>query len=354
MSSKHKPLSVKLITNPNSGKALEAPSLVEQAVRYLSDHGIKVDVAFGSPQEESTIIAQRAVEEGYKTIIAMGGDGTIGAVIRGIAGSDITLGIIPSGTMNDIATSLGISEDVEEACALIVKGETRKLDLGVIKTSKHKKFYFFMVTAIGLTAALFPDLEKAIKGHPSKILDAIETLTHYKPNPEIALTFDKDSKINVKTMLVTVTNTPLIGSKNLVAPDASMHDGLFDISVFPDFSKAHILSYFVRTADENLIPDGKLQRFRAKTVKIKSEDNLEIAADGISLGKGTAVIKMHHGALRVIAPAVGSGAEKSKEQKLSELDAPLSPFVEKDDTKTKQKQHKKTQQDHKIVKRNKE
>jgi diacylglycerol kinase (ATP) len=354
MSSKHKPLSVKLITNPNSGKALEAPSLVEQAVRCLSDHGIKVDVAFGSPQEESTIIAQRAVEEGYKTIIAMGGDGTIGAVIRGIAGADITLGIIASGTMNDIATSLGIPEDVEEACALIAKGDTRKLDLGVIKTSGNKKFYFFMVTAIGLTAALFPDLEKAVKGRPSKLIDAIETLTHYKPNPKITLTFDKDSKINVKTMLVTVTNTPLIASKNLVAPDASMQDGLFDISVFPDFSKTHVMSYFARTADEHLIPDGKLQRFRASTVKIKSEDNLEIAADGISLGKGTAVIKMRHGALRVFAPVVGSGAEKSNEQKLSELDAPLSPFVEKTDPKAKKKLQQKKQQDRKIIKRNKE
>ena len=354
MPSKHKPLSVKLITNPNSGKALDAPSLLEQAVRCLIDHGIKVDVAFGSPQEESTIIAWRAVEEGYKTIIAMGGDGTIGAVIRGIAGADITLGIIASGTMNDIAASLGIPEDVKEACALIAKGETRKLDLGVIKTSKEKKFYFFMVTAIGLTAALFPDVEKATKGHPSKLIDAIETLTHYKPNPEIALTLDKDSKINVKTMLVTVTNTPLIASKNLVAPDASMQDGLFDISVFPDFSKAHVLSYFARTADEHLIPDGKLQRFRAHTVKIKSKDNLEIAADGISLGKGTAIIKMLHGALRVLAPAVGSGVEKSKAEKLSELDAPISPFVENNDTKVKKKLQKKKQQNLKTTKRNAE
>jgi len=352
MSSKHKPECVKLITNPNSGKALEAPSLLEQAVRCLSDYGIKVDVAFGSPQEESSIIARRAVKEGYKTIIAMGGDGTIGAVIRGIAGSDITLGIIPAGTMNDIAASIGIPEVVEEACALIAKGETRKLDLGVIKTSKNKKFYFFMVTAIGITAALFPDVEKFAKGHPSKLKDAISTLTHYKTKPEIALTLDEDSKINVKTMLVTVTNTPLIASKNLVAPDASLQDGLFDISVFPNFSKAHVLSYFARTAEEHLIPDGKLQRFRASRVKIKSKPKLEIAADGIFLGKGKAVIKMRHGALRVFAPDVGSGVEKSKGEKLSELPAPLSPFIENDDKKIDKKLKKKKQHVGKTTKRN--
>ena len=285
---------------------MDAPSLLERAVRCLSAYGIKADVAFGSPQEENSIIARRAVKDGYKTVIAMGGDGTIGAVIRGIAGSDITLGIIAAGTMNDIAASLSIPEDVEEACALIAKGKTRKLDLGVIKTNKNKKFYFFMVTAIGLTAALFPDMEKVVKGHLSKLKDAITTLTHYKTKPEIVLTLDKDSKI----------------------------------------------------AEENLIPDGKLQRFRASTVKIKSKTKLEIAADGISLGKGTAVIKMRHGALRVYAPAVGSGDEKSKVEKLAELDAPLSPFVENNDTKEnkkqqKKKQHKK-QQDHRTTKRSEE
>jgi len=354
MSSKHKPVCVKLITNPNAGKTLDAPSLLEQAVRCLSAYGIKVDVALGSPQEESSIIARRAVKDGYNTVIAMGGDGTIEAVIRGIAGSDITLGIIAAGTMNDIVASLGIPEDVEEACALIAKGETRKLDLGVIKTSKYKKFYFFMVTAIGLTAALFPDLEKVVKGRLSKLEGAIATLTHYKTKPEIVLTLDEDSKINVKTMLVTVANTPLIASKNLVAPDASLQDGLFDISVFPDFSKAQVLSYFARTAEESLIPDGKLQRFRASTVKIKSKPKLEIAADGISLGKGTAVIKMRRGALRVFAPAVGSGDEKSKVGKLAELDAPLSPFVENNDTKINKKQQKKKQQDRRTAKRSEE
>ena len=354
MSNKHKPPHVKLIVNPDAGKALDAPSLLENAVRCLSAYGIKVDVAFGSPEKERSIIARRAVKDGYKTVIAMGGDGTIGAVIRGIAGSDVTLGVIAAGTMNDIAASLGIPEDVEEACALIAKGETRKLDLGVIKTGRNKKFYFFMVTAIGLTAALFPDVEKIVKGRLSKLKDAVATLTHYETKPEIVLTLDEESKIKVTTMLVTVANTPLIASKNLVAPDASMQDGLFDISVFPDFNKAQVLSYFARTAEENLIPDGKLQRFRASTVKIKSRPELEIAADGISLGKGTAVIKMRHGALRIFAPAVGSGDEKSKVEKLAELDAPLSPFVENNDTKTNKKKQKKKQKDRRTVRRSEE
>jgi len=324
---KNKNIRAKLIANPGAGKAVDAPSLLEQAVRCLTNHGIKVDVAYASPKKEGLIIAKRAVKKGYKIVIAMGGDGTIGEVIRGIAGSDVTLGVIVGGTMNNIAASLGIPEDVEAACALIAKGDTRELDLGQIKTSKHKKFYFFMVTVIGLTAELYPLVKKIPKGKLASMKDAIVTLVKYEAKPEVLLTFDDDSKIKVDTMLVTIANTPLIASKNLVAPDASMEDGLFDISVFPDYSKAEVLSYFARTAEENLIPDGKLQRFRAHKVKIESTPKLKIAADGISLGKGTCVIKMHKGALRVFAPPISLGDEKPQADVKDELSAPLSPFI---------------------------
>lgn len=335
MSKKKKPIRAKLIANPGAGNALEGPARLEEAVRYLTEHGIEVDVAFAAPKEEGLNIAKNAVKKGYKIIIAMGGDGTIGEVIRGIAGSKATLGIIASGTMNDIAASIGIPENIQGACELIVTGNTRKLDLGRITTTKYKKFYFLMVTVIGLTATMYPKVKKIPKGKLSKIKEAVVTFMKYEGTPEVFLTLDDESKIKVETMLVTVANTPLIASKNLVAPDASMEDGLFDISVFPNFSKSEVLSYFVRTAKEGLIPDGKLKRFRASKIKVESSPKLEIAADGITLGKGKAVIKMCRGALRVFAPPIGEGDEKSKEEKVEALAAPLSPLAKENEESSK-------------------
>jgi diacylglycerol kinase (ATP) len=80
-----------------------------------------VDVAFARPKKEAIPIAQKAVKDGYDVVIAMGGDGTIGAAIRGIVGSKARLGIIPAGTENDIARGLGIPEDLKEACAIIAQ-----------------------------------------------------------------------------------------------------------------------------------------------------------------------------------------------------------------------------------------
>jgi diacylglycerol kinase (ATP) len=325
MSKKNKPIRAKLIANPGAGNVLLAASRLEQVTHYLMEAGVKVDVALAKPKKEAIPIAKKAVKDGYDVVIAMGGDGTLGAVIRGIAGSKARLGIIPAGTENDIARSLGIPEDLKEACALIAAGHTRELDLGVINTKDTKDHYFFMVIAIGLTATLYPMVNDVPNGKYGGVMEALKTILRYKPNPTVNLTLDDESKIEVETMLVTIANTPITGVKNLVAPDASMEDGLLDISVYPGFSKAELLSYFVKTAHEGTTPDGRIQRYRAKKIKVKTSPKLDISAEGIIVGKGTAWIKVLPGALRVIAPEPGPGAEKPQEKVDKNLPTPVSP-----------------------------
>jgi diacylglycerol kinase (ATP) len=325
MSKNKKPIRAKLIANPGAGNVLLAASRFEQVTSYLKEAGVKVDVAFARPKKEAIPIAQKAVKDGYDVVIAMGGDGTIGAVIRGIAGSKARLGIIPAGTENDIARSLGIPEDLKEACAIIASGHTRKVDLGSITTKDRKNHYFFMMIAIGLTATLYPMVNDVPNGKFGGVIEAIKTILKYKPNPTVNLTLDDDSKIEVETMLVTITNTPVTGVKNLVAPDASMEDGLLDISVYPGFSKAELLNYFVKTAHEGTTPDGRIQRYRAQKIKVKTSPKLDISAEGIIVGTGTAWIKLLPGAMRVIAPEPGPGAEKPQEKDVKDIPAPVSP-----------------------------
>ena len=324
MSRKNKPVRVKLIVNPGAGDPAQAASRLEQVTRYLLDEGLEVDVAFAHPKKEAIPIVRRAIKDGFDVIVAMGGDGTLGAVIRGIAGSKARLGIIGAGTENDIARSLGIPEDLKEACALIASGHTRKLDLGQISTKKRKKFYFFMVAAIGLTATLYPLISEVPEGKYSGVMDALKTILKYKSKPKVFLTLEDESKIEVETMLVTIANTPITGVKNLVAPEASMEDGLLDIAVYPGFSKTELLGYFVKTANEGSTPDGRIQRYRARKIKVKTSPKLDIAAEGILLGKGTAWIKVLPKALRVIAPEPGPGAEKPLEKTAQELSEPVA------------------------------
>jgi diacylglycerol kinase (ATP) len=324
MSNNDKSGRVKLIANPSSGDPSEATTQLAKVTRCLLDLGINVDVALAHPTKEAVAIAKKAVKNGYSTVIAMGGDGTISGVIRGIAGSKVHLGIIAAGTENDIATSLGIPTDLNDACALIASDHTRDLDLAQISTKKKKKFIFFMVTTVGLTSTLYPDVKDVPHGDLSNIKDAFMTLLHAKPDPKVFLTLDDESRIEVETILVTVANTPVIGAKNLVAPDASMEDGLLDVAVYPGFSKAELVAYFARTAHEGMTEDGKIQRYRARKIKIKTSPKLDIAAEGILLGKGKAKIKLLPRALRVIAPEPGIGAEKPQTKIMEEVPAPVS------------------------------
>ena len=324
MSKKNKPLRAKLIANPGAGNVLEAATRLAQVTSYLLEYGVKVDVALAHPKKRAIPIARRAVKDGYDVVIAMGGDGTLGTVIRGIAGSKVRLGIIAAGTENDIAKSLGIPDDLKEACALIASGRARTLDLAQISTRKRRKFYFFMMSAIGLTATIYPMIKEVPEGNYSGLKDALTTFLRFKSKPKVYLTLDDESKIEVETMLVTIANTPLTGMKNLVAPDASLDDGLLDIAVYPGFSKTQVLGYFASTANDRAVPDGSIQRYQARKIKIRTSPKLDIAAEGILLGKGTAWIKVLPGALRVIAPGPGAGAEKPLEKAKVESPKPVA------------------------------
>ena len=264
---------------------------------------MKIDVALAKPKKEAIPIARRAVKEGYKTVLAMGGDGTIEAIVQGIVGSKTRLGVIPAGTENNIAKSLGIPLELTDACDFFLTNKAIKIDLGQVKTSKGKKFIFTEMATIGLSAAIYPDASKVQDGQITKILSAARTLIQQTTTPVVYLTLDDESKIKVETMLVMVSNTPEFGKNFLVASNASMRDGLLDISVYPEFSKSELMGYYTAVMDGGFSGDGKVQQYQARKIKIKSDPKLAVMADGIELGSGSVTIKVLPGALRIIAPA---------------------------------------------------
>jgi YegS/Rv2252/BmrU family lipid kinase len=335
MSKHNKSLRVKLIANPNAGEgdASDAADNLKLVIGFLKKNGLKVDVALTSPKEEATPVARRAGKNGYKVVIAMGGDGTIEAVMRGMIGSKARLGIIPAGTQNNIAKSLGIPSDLEKACALIASDDTLKLDIGRVKTRKGKKFDFFEMATIGLSATIYPDANKMASGKFSGIKATALTFFHQETKPKIFLTFNDESKINVETMLVMVSNTPIFGKNFMVAPEASLQDGLLDISVYPDFSKVELLRYYAAVMDEGYSGDKKAQHYQARKIKVKASPKLDVMADGVALGRGTVTIKVLPGALRVITSEKNIGVKSTQKDTAKKLPVTIPPAVEKEQPK---------------------
>jgi len=325
MAKKKKLVRAKLIANPGAGKPEESAKQLEATTRLLRQHGIEVDVALAKPKEEATPLAKQAVKDGFDMVIAMGGDGTLEAVLRGMVGRKTPMGIIPTGTQNNIAKTLGIPTDLEEACALIASKNIRKLDVGRVKVKKGKKLYFFELTAIGLVAALYPKANKLQDGKLSKLKDVALTLIHQEPDPVVYLTLDDESKIKINTMLVVVSNAPMFGANFLVAPDAAVTDGLLDISVYPDFSKTELLTYYAQIRSEGFSNNEKVQRFRAKKIEIKTDPKMDVMADGVMLGKGKVEIKAKRGAVWMITPEDHIAPPALVKDNAAELPAPISP-----------------------------
>src|SRR6266508_4631416 len=330
MSKKDKLIYAKLIANLGAGKPEETARNLEMATRYLLQNNIRVDVALAKPKEEATPLAKQAVKDGYKIEIALGGDGTLEAVLRGLVGSKARLGIIPTGSKNNMAKSLGIPESLEEACNLIASKNTRKLDVGKVKVKNRKKLYFFELTAIGLVAALYPKANKMVDGKLSNLKDIALTLINHQPDPKVYLTLDDESKIEVKTMLVVVSNAPMFGANFLVAPDASLNDGLLDISVYPDFSKTELLAYYARIRDEGFSDNDKVQRYRACKLEIKTTPKMDVMADGVMLGKGKVEIKSKPGAVWIITPGDHIAPAALVKDASEELPAPVVPVPAKE------------------------
>lgn len=328
MSKKNKVVQVKLIANPGAGKPEESSKQLELASRYLQGHGMEVNVALAKPKEEATPLAKQAVQDGYHIVIAMGGDGTLEAVMRGMVGRKTPMGIIPTGTQNNIAKSLGIPTDMEAACNLIASQNIRKLDVGRVKVKNGKKLFFFELTAVGLVAALYPKANKLADGKLSKLKDVALTLIHQEPEPEVFLTLDDESKIKVKTMLVVVSNAPMFGANFLVAPDASVKDGLLDISVYPEFSKTELLAYYAKIRDEGFSANEKVQRYRASKVEIKTNPKMDVMADGVMLGSGKVEIRSKPGAVWMITPEDHVAPPALVKSPAEELPAPVAPVPE--------------------------
>ena len=106
----------RLIFNPHSGGGGNPRRRLEQALNSLQEQGLRVDAVTVSPAERATALAADAVRSGYKLIIAMGGDGTVEAVARGLIGAKTRLGILPAGTYNNVARAWASPEDLEAAC----------------------------------------------------------------------------------------------------------------------------------------------------------------------------------------------------------------------------------------------
>ena len=208
------PVKAKLIFNPAAGNPAESAAQLVELLRQLQMQQIEAEVVLVQPEHRLPVIARSAARAGAKMVIVSGGDGTIENVALGLVGSPTTLGIIPTGTRNNLARSLGIptdSRNIADAVALLRKGRRLKIDVGQVRHRKTSRC-FLEAGVIGLASALYPSSDDIQHGDLGKIAEFISTLVSAVPS-EIRLRVDhRRQEIVTHAHLVIVANMPFMGA----------------------------------------------------------------------------------------------------------------------------------------------
>jgi YegS/Rv2252/BmrU family lipid kinase len=302
------PVKAKLIFNPASGNPTESAAQLVELLRHLQTQQIQVEVLLVQPEHRLHTIARSAARAGAKMVIVSGGDGTIENVALGLVGSQTALGIIPTGTRNNLARSLGIPTDTRnlaDAVALLRKGRRLKIDVGQVRHRKASRC-FFEAGVIGLASALYPSADDIQHGDLGKIAEFISTLVSAAPS-EIRLRVDHRRKeIVTHAHMVIVANMPFMGANFQIAPDVSFDDRYLDVFVYSDLSKLDLIGQAMQSPAA--APDARIQRFRAKTIAITTNPAMPVIADGVFLGEGSVTVTLQPHRLRVMAGPAGVAA----------------------------------------------
>ena len=292
-----------LIINSKSGPNRDSLLRARELVDLLATFRIRVDVRVKLRKSQARKEARDASRQGrYDLIIAAGGDGTVEAVARGLLGSRATLGIIPLGTFNNVATSLGIPSDVRQACALIGCGVARPIDAGlIIARYMDKPRMFLEVSTIGLGAVVGMLGQHIEKGRWEEAAQTVPDVAGMSLTPT-QVRIDDTTEYTANTLLVTVSNAPRAGAGLKLAAGARMDDGLLDVSVYQDLDQAALLARMLATLPDGWSDaDGNLVwRARARSIEVRTARPMPVSIETKLVGVTPARFTARAGALSVI------------------------------------------------------
>ncbi len=217
------------IHNPTSGGGERRRDL-PLILKGLEGQGFAVDERPTTGPGSATELAASAAGEGFDVVCVLGGDGTVNEALNGLAGGEVPLAIIPTGTVNVLAMELGIPLDPPDAVRVVGRGTESWIDLGLAGER-----YFGLMAGIGMDAAvvasLNPTLKKALKEAAFAVHGVATYLTH--DEPLFRLTSDERE---VEGYFAVFGNAANYGGAFGITPLADMRDGLLDVCVLTDKS----------------------------------------------------------------------------------------------------------------------
>ena len=293
-----------VIANPTAGRGRVAQALSD--VRKAMDaSGVKYHIAPTERAGHATELARQAADDGWKCIVAVGGDGTMGEVLNGIMTAGRTadgesgtasgtalgattgaaagptarrpaMGLIPLGTGNDLARTFGIPLNVPGAIDVLLCGRLERIDLG-----KDKDSYFAIVEGLGFAADVmdFCNTHSGwLRGSPAIFAATVKLMFTYRPRP-MRVVLD-DETIEGDFITTFVLNTRFTGGGMMICPDARTDDGVFDICLIRYVRRMSFLQTLTKTYSGGHLTHPAVSIHRSRRVRIETKEPMRKVFDG--------------------------------------------------------------------------
>ncbi len=266
------PRKLLFIVNPNAGKKI-SEQLIE-TIRREFPQNIYYQIVVWKDKNHFQEVLDILHSREYTDAIAVGGDGTVNQVAKSIVGTNIALGIVPAGSGNGLARTLGISMKVEEAIKQIADGNKALIDYGTVN-----QIPFFCTSGVGFDAhigSLFASSEK--RGLQSYIKITVRELLKYR-SKEYTLRFD-DKEIKRKAYLITVANAGQYGNDFYIAPQAKLNDGFFHVAILKPFNVFSVFGILWKILKGKANESSNIETYQTKKLTILREEPAPIHYDG--------------------------------------------------------------------------
>ena len=269
----------------------------------MAAHGVAFDIVETKTEEEGLRVVRRAVDLGYKAVVAAGGDGTIALALRGTARTEIPVAILPFGTGNQLALNFGIPNSLEDAVRVAVEGKVEAIDLGLFEGA-----HFALIAGAGLDAEVMASATAELKSKIGILAYFYSGIKHVIASKSAKYVIHADDQVvEVEAAMVLLANAGLIGAGSLpmevmVAPRTDLQDGLLDIAVFAPRHLPDMAGILWRMATRRFAGDDRMFFLQARKVRIETDPPVAIQVDGQVRGETPLEVEIDPLAGRILVP----------------------------------------------------
>jgi diacylglycerol kinase (ATP) len=275
----------------------------------LGQGGLQFSAEWTQAPGHASEIARKAVADGFRDIVSVGGDGTVneilnGLVVEGRVHPDVTLTVVPGGTASDFARVFGLRHDPRAAAEQVSKRSIRLVDIGEIQCTRDGQpatRYFVNVAGLGFDSEVCARVNRSSKrfgGTIPYLSNLVITLFSYR-NKDVELTVDQQP-LSGRFNSVIICNGQYFGGGMWIGPQAVIDDGMMDVVILGDLSKFEFLRNVPRVYKGTHLTHPKLRALRAQRIHVQAQQQMFVQAEGELVGEAPAIFRVLPAALKLL------------------------------------------------------